>query len=308
MIAPPKEPLSLLVSSCDKYEDAWVPFFGLLDANWPDCNYPIYLNTESKEFPGTVCGKKVQALHTPGGRDEPWSKRLARALKQIPTEFVLFLLEDFFLLSPVNTKKVEDALAWMQADPNIVNICFYPMEGDNTPVPEHPGFSKRDKNAPFLIQCQVGIWRKKALLKLLRSYEDAWNFESDGTIRARKRPGDYYCLALDVPAIFPYLLAPQHGYGIYNGKWLWNDKPLFQKFGIEADFSKRETIGSIEELQTHFKEKSGTDSTDADKIFLQKVLAEEEAYQNSFRYKLKSHLPAFFVGWILNIKKKIKKK
>ena len=41
--------IALLVNSCDKYEDLWAPFFTLLKKYW-NPEYPIVLNTESKDF------------------------------------------------------------------------------------------------------------------------------------------------------------------------------------------------------------------------------------------------------------------
>ena len=40
----------------DSYEDRWYPFFKLLTTYWPQCNYDILLNTETKDFdyPGLV--------------------------------------------------------------------------------------------------------------------------------------------------------------------------------------------------------------------------------------------------------------
>lgn len=40
---------AVLVNSCDKYSETWIPFFTLLKKYWPDCEYPIYLNTENKK-------------------------------------------------------------------------------------------------------------------------------------------------------------------------------------------------------------------------------------------------------------------
>ena len=40
---------SVIISSCDKHEDAWMPFFHLLK-KWWDCPYPVYLVTETKSY------------------------------------------------------------------------------------------------------------------------------------------------------------------------------------------------------------------------------------------------------------------
>ena len=45
-----KSNITVLVNSCDSYSDAWYPFFTLWKKYWPDCKYPIILNTESKSY------------------------------------------------------------------------------------------------------------------------------------------------------------------------------------------------------------------------------------------------------------------
>ena len=45
-----EEICSVLVTSCDSYDDTWEPFFTLLETMWPNCHYPIYLSTETKNF------------------------------------------------------------------------------------------------------------------------------------------------------------------------------------------------------------------------------------------------------------------
>jgi hypothetical protein len=42
--------LSILVNSCDSYDDLWEPYFSLFHVQWADCPYPVYLNTETKRY------------------------------------------------------------------------------------------------------------------------------------------------------------------------------------------------------------------------------------------------------------------
>lgn len=39
---------TMVVNSCDSYDDTWDLFFRLLSINWPNCDIPITINTESK--------------------------------------------------------------------------------------------------------------------------------------------------------------------------------------------------------------------------------------------------------------------
>ena len=37
---------SIIINTCDKFEDCWDPFFQLWSTYWKDCQGKIYLNTE----------------------------------------------------------------------------------------------------------------------------------------------------------------------------------------------------------------------------------------------------------------------
>ena len=58
---------TLLVNSCDAYSDLWEPFFKMLGVHWPDCPYPIVLNTESKAFKHVAFDVKTFSLYPAGG-------------------------------------------------------------------------------------------------------------------------------------------------------------------------------------------------------------------------------------------------
>ena len=45
-----KDDITILVNSCDLYEDAWYPFFKLLQIQWKDCPYDVVLHTETKVY------------------------------------------------------------------------------------------------------------------------------------------------------------------------------------------------------------------------------------------------------------------
>ena len=49
-----KNDVTILVNSCDKYEDAWEPFFVLLEKYWIDHPRKILLNSETIEYDGSL--------------------------------------------------------------------------------------------------------------------------------------------------------------------------------------------------------------------------------------------------------------
>jgi hypothetical protein len=60
-----KEDLTILVNSCDAYEDLWYPFFELFRINWPNCKYDIVLNTETKSYTHPKAGLPEIVTYNP---------------------------------------------------------------------------------------------------------------------------------------------------------------------------------------------------------------------------------------------------
>ena len=56
--------LTIIVCSCDAYEDLWYPYFEIFKNQWPDCKYPIILNTESKTYSHDGLNIKCLNLYT----------------------------------------------------------------------------------------------------------------------------------------------------------------------------------------------------------------------------------------------------
>lgn len=230
---------SVLVTSCDKYEDAWNPFFTLFHKMWPSCSFPIYLNTESKEY--TNDSIKVVSLHPRydgdnNSKDISWSSRLREAVEQIDSKYILFFLEDFFLMSPVREDIVDKCINWMEEEDDVAVIDFYPEYHLNDIV--HEEFSEINPKYEFCINTMSALWRRDFLLNILRD-ESPWDFEFFATERWKRTRYKIYTHRQEFEPVFDYKIIPDYGYGIYQGKWLKKNVELFEKYGISVDFEKR---------------------------------------------------------------------
>lgn len=190
------ENLSLVVSSFDAYEDLWKPFFTLLKENWPESEQiPIYLGTNSKKYihPGLQIYSPLADIPEDYSS---WSKCVIEILKRVKTDYVLFMLDDFFLWKQVDNGRLEKVLSYMKSNKRIGYIC---LKQDITPASgpkwhqnamncEYPELHFRRRGYPYRVSTQTGLWRKDYLLKLLRAHETAWQFEVRANIRA-----NFYC-------------------------------------------------------------------------------------------------------------------
>lgn len=246
---------SVLVTSCDAYEDAWEPFFSLFKHMWPDCPFPVFLNTESKSY--TDESLTIKSLHPENtnkktGKPISWSDRLKQALQKIETDYVLFFLEDFFLMSPVRSDKVNECIRLMEENTKIGVIRFY--EDFHLPEIIYDEFSKADPEYDYAISTMVSLWKKDFLISILRD-ENPWEFEFNGTARWRRTDIEILVHRSEFPLVFDYKVHPDFGYGIFQGKWLKKNVELFEKYGIKVDCEKRGFWEDLPDLHAREREK-----------------------------------------------------
>lgn len=230
---------TIIVNSCDKYEDAWDPFFKLLKLQWPECsNYEIILNSETKVYNCDFLNVKTIC----GGKNITWSTRLKNVLKSVDSKLVVFLLEDFFLKSPVNQKDfLEIVDRMLKEDIGYVGLKYRPdrLLKDNTSPKEK--LVERD-NLPVNLRLPLisSMWNRKYFIRILRNHESPWDFEHYAGIRSKR----YKMKVLDANnnqgfynAIFDYDIDMQYGIGIAKGKWLMpKTKELLDSYGLNVNY------------------------------------------------------------------------
>ncbi|MBQ6421440.1 MAG: hypothetical protein IJK02_10240 [Clostridia bacterium] len=233
-----KDKITLLVNSCDTYEDLWTPFFTLLKRYWDPGDIRIILNTESKAF--SFEGLSVECVH-PLDRNDPYGKRMLHVLSQVRTPYVIPLLDDFFLRKEVDLDLICKILQWMDKDPHIVYFNC-----DCTPTycaleeNVYPGFRRLPVGNEYTLNMQAAVWRTEKLLKYWRPDVSPWEWEEFTNLNAARNKTDkFYCVADPKYAFCDYGYCLK-GMGVHHGKWVKEDVvPLFEKEGISVDFSKR---------------------------------------------------------------------
>ncbi len=246
-----KDALTIIVCSCDRYDDLWYPYFEIFKNQWKNCKYPIVLNTESKTYAHE--GLKIKCLNLyKEGEQVPWSDRMIETLKHIDTEYVLITLDDHFLISPVDNAKFEEAFDIIKKHKRISALSFIAFVPADKKTKWHGNFGLWKMNEFFRINLDTAIWRKKALERNLRKGEDAWEFETKGTERALWDFTEYYRYKQNAEPILDISFHLRRGYGLIRGKWCWHNPELFKQFNIPMDFSIRgymdydECIGYVE--------------------------------------------------------------
>ena len=251
--------VTILVNSCDKYEHAWHPFFECLWHFAGALPYPIILNTETK----TYCSPhySVLCINTETSKRLTWSQRLLHVLTSVNTEFVFFLLEDYFLKAPFDRERFESVLTYMHTHPD---VCFTDVKPRYAASPEQQMQNRilyadapdtfLERNHPhYNITCSPGIWRTDALKSLLRPHEDIWDFEVYVGIRAKKANWKVIRFETRSPGLYEYddqIMGG--GMGITAGRWLPANKPFFDSLGIAVNYDRLGIMdaSSIEEIRS----------------------------------------------------------
>lgn len=234
-----KNDITILVCSCDAYEDLWMPFFTLLKRYWSPLDIHIIFNVESKDF--SMDGLDIQCVHSKG--EKRYGQRMLNALSHVKTKYVFTLLDDFFLRQPVNEERIKQIVSWMEDDENIVyfNCDIYGTYVDYE-VGKYPGFKRIPPASYYMLNMQPAIWRTEILKSFWYSDVSPWEWETIFNLLTIDYPQYKFYSAISVEDVFFDYGYKKFGewFGVCRGKWVIEDVgPLFEKEKIDVDFSIR---------------------------------------------------------------------
>jgi len=217
-------PCSILVCSCDKYRDLWIPFFALFKRYWPLCKMPVYLGTNCTLF------DKANVTTLSAGATSAWSRRLRFFLENLDTDYVLLMLEDFFLDQPVFSHEVEEQIRLLR-ERNGVCMRLFP----NPPADYiRNGAGILHARAAFRVSLQAAIWNRSKLLELLVDEESPWDFEIFGSRRSQRWRSGFYCVSK--PVI-------HYRHVVERGEWFRSAARFYAAQNIGCNFEARPVMG-----------------------------------------------------------------
>ncbi len=238
--------VAFVLSSCDKCCDLWDPFFTLVKRHWSDFDYRVYLCTDSKQFSfegvDISCPLKMAAGST-------WSENLMALLEKMDEEYVLLMLDDFWLKTDVDVNRLHRYEQVMQENQDIGFICLVhqlePSE-ENPISSDYPELIEYGFQTPYRVTTQTGLWRRDYLQSLLRRHESAWWFEMFGSKRSRK---SFYSSYVVRDSVFSY----DEGGVLFRGSYVSEYvKPFVEHEGICLKPNRR--IASKDELMSEQRE------------------------------------------------------
>ncbi|MGC4073536.1 MAG: hypothetical protein QM760_13680 [Nibricoccus sp.] len=222
--------VAIIYMSCDKYSDLWSEYFKLFRRNWPDCPFRIYIlsNTVVCTVPGVV----PLAI----GPDLSWSDNLAAAVDRVGAKYVLLLLDDFFIVAPVNTGFLLENISWALQE-EVDCLRFSPCE----PKPSRWINKYLGHVAPgalYRTSTRFPLWKSSALKSILKQGESAWEFELAGSERSDLFNGFYVVMR----EIFEFENC------VIKGRWDPSAVRKVQSLGVKLDLAKRRSMTLRERL------------------------------------------------------------
>lgn len=226
--------MTIVVNTCDAYYDVLGIFFHALQDCWPDCPYPVVINTESRAYSFPA---RVHHHSCPSGTDD-WGARLRATLSTINSEFVIMLYDDFILDAPVNQERLYQAQDFLREQPTAVvaylidtNLQLSSTDNDDVFVQIKDRIDYRLNSAP-------AIWRKRALMDYTEAGDTPWAWEVFGTYRTWGDGQLFYSLNPKQTDIYPY--NHNKGGAIYRGKWVREVvERVTQKYALNIDWTIR---------------------------------------------------------------------
>ena len=232
---------TVVVSSCDDYEDTWELFFAAFRDNYSDCTYPIVLNTESKAT-GIDGVSSLNSTHLKGCDD--WGERLINVLSKLTTKYVIMTYDDYVLDDVVDSDTIDSCISYM--DENIDIAAFYLTNNQSGEKQiddaKYNGFEKLNKKADYKLNSAPAVWNRCKLLSYLKNGDTPWAWEYFGSYRAYKTADIFYQLKSGSKPIYPYNME---GGAIYRGKWHADFVgPLLDKYNIDIDMNDRGVVSN----------------------------------------------------------------
>jgi hypothetical protein len=112
------------------------------------------------------------------GPDTSWSSNLLRALLAIQAEYVLLSVEDLLLTEDVATSEALEMVQWgIEHEVDTLQLVTYEWAWARGWGVGRTRCSAFPPTAPYRASTVFALWRRETLLKVLRSGENAWQFE-----------------------------------------------------------------------------------------------------------------------------------
>jgi len=210
----------VLMITCKRYKQLWMPFWTLFKKYWPDCPYRVVMGTDFGQYEG------IETIEV--GKDLGCSDNCIYLLNQLKEKRVILFFDDFLPTRLFNNNRIK-RLIRHSFDYNIGCLRLAPCPGPTAPWPFCSSLGVLQPHDPYRLSLQTALWDKQLLLKLLLPGETGWDTEVKGTVRASKR-SEPFVSVLRGESPTPYYIT-----AVVKGVWEDGAIKLLKKEGISLN-------------------------------------------------------------------------
>lgn len=220
--------VAIFIDSFDGYSDIWPTFFKIFDKYWGKCHYNKYLVTNEKSY----SYKGLKLIKT--GPEKNWFDRTLKALEQVKEDYIIFMLEDYFVSKFYNSDIINLIIERMQNE----NIYYYQLSG-NSKLEKEQQFIQQKLEYP--ISLQLTIWHKEEFKK---SVQEAYNNGAKTPWEFEKYFIDKFKDEKNCPKGVAYDTRDVMGYknGVIQGKWYPKTINFYKRQDIVIDIIDRKVM------------------------------------------------------------------
>jgi hypothetical protein len=180
----------VLVVTCDKYLWSLEIFVMQFQKYWGVSKNVVIAGFSSPKFslPRNFTFINIGTNQHP----QIWSNGVKKALEAVEGDFVIWMMDDYWLTRRVDRNAVEALELYMKDRPDIArgdltSDRLYAADMRDVEPFGHLDIIECVPPAQYHLSFQAGIWRKSTLLSVLRDGESPWQVELDGTNRMKER-------------------------------------------------------------------------------------------------------------------------
>jgi len=235
--------MCLLLNSSDGYKDVRDLFLAAYNEYCDNgINIPIIINSESNVNLNNSCFSSSNLR---------WGARLIYFLKNIETDYVLMVFDDFVLEDYFMVKNLENALSVLINDSK--SAVFYLNAACVSSHDDEPNEDYRllKDRVDFKVNSVPAIWKREILLKYVSEFDSPWSWEAFSSYKSFGDGYNYYSVSSQSKNMFPYNYF--RGGAIYRGKWVKEVvEGKFNRYNLFIDPNVRGFVDYSEKVKRSF--------------------------------------------------------
>lgn len=161
--------MKIIVLSCSKNEDTFLPFCHFMERYYPNHPEVIY-------FTDGIINPYYKTIPVEMSLDK-WTKGFREFLNQIDDDYVLLMIDDCFIRKPVDAQRIEDARLILFCENNVACMNFEKSWDKEDEPTEYIGWKKRKKGSSYEVSLMCGLWDIEKLLNVIDRDCDPWTIE-----------------------------------------------------------------------------------------------------------------------------------